>query len=197
MSEWRDQDARNALAYMVRTHAVVNTEDLQRIMAGIDQALGEVEAERDALRERLARVEALAEGWAREASQPDGHPLLTQTYRAHARFLRAALDESADSEPSTGSLSDDGASPRVGAPTDALRTNPAAERVYQADPAMCVRIARQALNAALVELQSEDPDMENIERDLLDVRAWLPSWLEKAWDDRMAEWISRANQEDA
>lgn len=45
------------------------------------------------LLDRLARVETLAASWEVEASHPEGHPLLTQTYRNLARSLRGALAE--------------------------------------------------------------------------------------------------------
>lgn len=64
------------------------------------------------------------------------------------------------------------------------------ERVYQADPATCVRVAREKLCQAVVALNDEDPDAA-----LAAVRgalSWLPSFLEKEWDDRMTAWIERA-----
>lgn len=66
-----------------------------------------------------------------------------------------------------------------------------AERVYQADPHSCVAVAREAVKKVWAELDSESPDLQAIRTQMGVVRAWLPSWLEREWDDRMCEWMHR------
>jgi hypothetical protein len=63
ISEWGDGDVMEGF----------NTRDMCALLAAVD------------------RVEALADAWAVEANNPDGHDLLVQTYRNHARALYAVI----------------------------------------------------------------------------------------------------------
>lgn len=65
------------------------------------------------------------------------------------------------------------------------------EEVYQASPSRCVSVAREALYKAEVALRLDPPDVAAAFEALGTVRAWLPSWLEREWDDRMAAWMAR------
>jgi hypothetical protein len=67
--------------------------------------------------------------------------------------------------------------------------------VRQADPHDCVAVARGAIKKVWAELDSESPDLQAIRTQMGVVRAWLPSWLEREWDDRMCEWMHREAHE--
>lgn len=63
------------------------------------------------------------------------------------------------------------------------------EKVYQADPATCVKVAREHVQAAREHLATGDATAARAELD--HAVAWLPSWLEREWDDRMTAWMER------
>lgn len=63
------------------------------------------------------------------------------------------------------------------------------ERVYQSDPASCIREARQHLWNAEEALRAGD--VELVHEELGQVRSRLHPGLEREWDDRMTAWMER------
>lgn len=64
-------------------------------------------------------------------------------------------------------------------------------KVYQADPATCIRVSRKTLDEALELMRERGQTSSEVYALVHSARMWLPSWLMSEWDEQMAAWMER------